>query len=63
MKTIQVKNCAECPFVLEDGSYGYYGCRLDDGELINLDPFELLPRDIVHANCPLKSEEVYVELF
>ena len=72
MKTIEVSNCHECPFVEYNVLYVYYGCGLNEEMQIgNFEYNELtgthkligeMPIDSVHHLCPLKSQSVIVKL-
>lgn len=55
MKTIEVKSCRECPFIIEDPAWDY--CEINR-EINSL----YLPNNKVHPNCPLKKESVIVKI-
>jgi hypothetical protein len=54
MKTIEVKSCGECPFIVQ---IDFDVCSIDESVS---DIY--LPVDKVHEDCPLKKESVTVKI-
>jgi hypothetical protein len=56
--TLEIKNCAECPFANNDNEYGSDCCNLalQLGKDIVLDNWEQLPKDKRHQDCPISTK-------
>ena len=62
METIEVENCQDCPLVMIDNDYGFFGCNITKSETLDLDNWEELPEDKVHDKCPLKNMNYRIRL-
>lgn len=58
----RVMNCQGCPFVLNDNQYGFCGCSINDFITENLEPWEQMPDNKVHKDCPLLNVVVEVRI-
>lgn len=56
--TLEIKNCADCPFSNNDNEYGLNCCNLAFhlGKDIKLDNWGQLPKDKRHKDCPIETK-------
>lgn len=56
--TLEIKNCADCPFSNNDNEFGRDLCNLalHLGKDIKLDNWEQLPEDKRHKDCPIENK-------
>ncbi len=62
IKTIEVENCHDCPFVQNDNEYGFCACNISEPETLDLKGWEELPNDKAHDKCPLKNMNYRIRL-
>jgi hypothetical protein len=66
MNTFEVNSCQSCPFVICDNEYGFTACNHPHNfgkvKTKPYDPYDELPADQVHQNCPLKDDEIVIKL-
>lgn len=62
MERIEVSNCWDCPFKINDEIVGYNDCELHQDGFITGDWDIVLPKDKVHDLCPLKNSEYLFKL-
>lgn len=62
IKIIEVDNCQECPFVVNDNEYGYHDCNIGDMDIFDLKKWEELPEGKVYNKCPLKNNNYKIKL-